>query len=160
MKAVKSQYVALGDSMTIGEYPALDAGARYRRSFTNVGAGALLYNNCDELFPEFRGRDLKTGSESLEFVDLSSDGATLPTVESQVRSVTPAATIITLTVGGNDLLGAYWSAKSERGLGADVERISDGFDTLIAKIRAAAPKALLVLTTVYDPTDGTGRMPG
>jgi len=30
----------------------------------------------------------------------------------------------------------------------------------MAKIRAAAPKALLVLTTVYDPTDGTGRMPG
>lgn len=41
-----------------------------------VGAASVLHRNRDELWPEFSGRDLVSGSPHLRFRDLASDGAT------------------------------------------------------------------------------------
>ena len=78
-------YVALGDSMTISYYPSIDAATRYGRRIDNLGAAHLLHTNNDELFPEFKGNDLRSHYCNIEIDDLSSDGATLPTVNDHVR---------------------------------------------------------------------------
>jgi lysophospholipase L1-like esterase len=65
--------------------------------------------------------------------------------------------LITLTAGGNDLLDALAAGRSvERAVGLAVRR----FVELVETIREELPRASLVLTTVYDPTDDTGRLPG
>jgi hypothetical protein len=64
-----------------------------------------------------------------------------------------------VTAGGNDLLGALF----ERGVDALVRSTTEGirrYGRLTAAIREAFPFAVIVLTTVYDPTDGTGHLPG
>jgi len=43
----KRRYVALGDSMSISEYPNMDAASRYGRRFNDLGAAALLFRNND-----------------------------------------------------------------------------------------------------------------
>jgi lysophospholipase L1-like esterase len=155
-----TQYVALGDSMTISDYPAVDAESLYGRGYNDLGAGALLFRNNDELFPEFRGRDLSSRIENISFLDLATDGATLPTVESQLDNLPESARIITLTVGGNDLLSAYWSARSTGDLSTAVDRIRTGYERQVSRLRRASTEALIILNTVYDPTDGTGTLPG
>ena len=82
-----SQYVALGDSMSIDLYPALDAGetdvsvalewdAR-AGSVAPLGAASLLYRNVDERYPEFTGRDLVARDPKIAFVNFAEDGATI-----------------------------------------------------------------------------------
>lgn len=65
-----SCYISLGDSISIDDY----AGGSGR------GGASLLYQNRDALFPEWKGRDLKTVLEDSRFMPLASDGATTDTV--------------------------------------------------------------------------------
>src|SRR5919112_5850696 len=98
---VAEVYVALGDSISIDVY----AGGPGR------GGASLLARNRDEDFPEWRGRDFATTRPELGFALLATDGGTtaslldaqLPRLES--ARVVPR--VVTLTVGGNDVLGAY-----------------------------------------------------
>src|SRR5688500_3512139 len=134
----RRRYVALGDSMSISEYPNIDAASRYGRHFNALAAAALFFRNNDELFPEFAGRDLKSRRASLEFVDLATDGATLPTVMSQITGIGDSAEIITLTIGGNDMLSVVWAAPSARHrIAAAIEQIADAYEVLVSRIRAA-----------------------
>lgn len=156
-----SKYVALGDSMGISLYPELDAEAKLGRRISGLGAAALLLANNDDLWPEFKGRDLSTLRPDLGFLDLASDGAMIPDVDWQLRQLRGEKPVImTLTIGGNDLLEALFAARDERKLSSAVDRICSSYEQLLVRIRKEAPAAVLVLTTVYDPTDGTGRMPG
>ncbi len=65
--------------------------------------------------------------------------------------------LLTLSAGGNDLLDAL---STGRKLDQAVRRIEQRYTDLVETIRDELPGATLVLTTVYDPTDGTGRLPG
>ena len=65
--------------------------------------------------------------------------------------------LVTLTAGGNDLLDALVARQP---LDAAVDRIRRRYTELVATLREELPRATLLLTTVYDPTDGTGRLPG
>src|SRR4051812_25159651 len=114
------RYIALGDSVSIDLYPALDAGeidlavALERVSTAGrvapLGAASLLYQNAEEQWPEETGNDLVSRFPGIEFQNLASDGATvgevfgeqLPQVEETSDPV-----LVTLTIGGNDLLSAY-----------------------------------------------------
>jgi len=157
----RSLYVALGDSMGISLYPELDAQARLGKSIGGLGAAALLFANNDEVWPEFRGHDLESFLPGATFLELASDAATIPTVEWQLERLRGHnAGIITLTVGGNDLLAAYFSAAGDSAMRSAVKRLSSSYQRIVERIRELAPEAILLLTTVYDPTDGTGRMPG
>src|ERR671918_517525 len=82
-----SQYVALGDSMSIDLYPALDAGetdvavalewdAR-AGAVAPLGAASLLHRNVDGRYPEFAGRDLTTRFSEIGFRNVAEDGATI-----------------------------------------------------------------------------------
>lgn len=158
-------YVALGDSMSIDLYPRLEldaAGLLPHDHPGGVGAASLLHQNDDDLWPEFAGRDLVSRDPDLEKVDRCTDGATilyvtqfqLPGVPVRTRETT---SLVTLTAGGNDLLGAVIEGGD---LAAEVERASTRFEALVEELLTSFPEAAILLATVYDPTDGSGHLPG
>jgi lysophospholipase L1-like esterase len=168
-----SRYLALGDSMSIDLYPALDAGemdvavALERRAAAGgvapLGAAAQLLENDDARWPEFAGRDLQTLSPGVSATTLAADGATIGDLFSeQLPLVVPGddAALVTLTLGGDDLLGAFGGVGSAVRMEAAVRDIVQAYSYCVAEIAQLLPAATLVLTTVCDPTDGTGVAPG
>lgn len=158
-----TRYVALGDSISIDIYPAHDVERRFpgRASTTRLGAVSLLVNNDDKLWPEFRGRDLSTLQPSLQFDayrdDLTADGATTQSLLRQVERIerSEEPTLVTITAGGNDLLGSIGA----RGPSPAPE-IFERLRTAVTRILELRPNALILIGTVYDPSDGTRRLPG
>jgi acyl-CoA thioesterase I len=170
-----SRYVALGDSISIDLYPALHhAGAASESAAVDLrrglGAASLLYRNDDELWPEFAGRDLVSLMPGIEFRNehdlaapirsiatdnFTTDGATtahvlayqLPRMASSDES-----TLVTVTAGGNDLLEYVGAADPPERLVVDlVARIRRILDRTLEK----RPNSVILLGTVYDPSDGT-----
>ncbi len=140
-------YVALGDSISIDLY----AGGPGR------GGPSLVARNRDADFPEWRGRDLATTRPELGFELLATDGGTtaslldvqLPRLQSS--GVVPS--IVTLTVGGNDVLGSYGDTRGALQTVAIVRtRVQQALGILQTLV---APGAPIVVGTVYDPSDGT-----
>ncbi len=140
-------YAALGDSMSIDLY----AGGPGR------GAAALLHRNRDADFPDWAGRDLAT--QGYTALDLSYDGATTAGVlEQQLERLDRRPDLVTITMGGNDLMGAYGdSAAAEATIRAVTER---GERILERLVTGPGEPPRIILTTVYDPSDGTGAVPG
>lgn len=137
-------YVALGDSISIDEY----AGGHGR------GGASLLASNRNDDFPEWRGHDLGAPSWSL----LATDGGTttsllmnqLPRLEQ--GGLRPR--VVTLTIGGNDVLSSYGDTRAALDVVATVaQRVDEALGRLA---RVVAPGASVVVGTVYDPSDGTG----
>ncbi|MDP8930646.1 MAG: SGNH/GDSL hydrolase family protein [Actinomycetota bacterium] len=140
-------YVALGDSISIDDY----AGGPGR------GGASLLARNLDEDFPEWRGRDLGSCGPT-RFHLLACDGATCRTVLDhqlpRLASLGLTPTVVTLTVGGNDLLGAYGHTPSAQ---AVVAHVAAAVRRMLAALRRLMPRrGRVVVGTVYDPSDGTG----
>ncbi|MEA2193365.1 MAG: hypothetical protein QOI73_3486 [Solirubrobacteraceae bacterium] len=141
-------YVSLGDSISIDLY----AGGPGR------GGASLLARNRDDDFPAWRGRDLATARPELGFMALAADGGTTATLLDvqlpRLESSGAVPRIVTLTVGGNDVLGAYGDTRQAlRIVGAvraSVGRALDGLHALVA------PGDPIVVGTVYDPSDGSG----
>jgi lysophospholipase L1-like esterase len=120
-------YLALGDSISIDTYTGTPDGGAASQFARLVGATA--------------------------FQNLTRDGRTTAGVLDAWGEVTIRPDVVTLTAGGNDFLqGAFavlngrgaWEAVSGEPL-ANLERISD---------RLAAFGCPVLLSTVYDPTDG------
>jgi lysophospholipase L1-like esterase len=150
-RGVAEAYVALGDSISIDEY----AGGPGR------GGASLLARNCDEDFPVWRGRDLATLWPQLGFHLLAVDGGTtrslldaqLPRLEAS--RVLPR--VVTLTVGGNDVLSAYGDTRRALEIVRVVRtRVGQALARLAALLPPGDP---VVVGTVYDPSDGTGDAP-
>jgi lysophospholipase L1-like esterase len=120
------RYYALGDSMSIDDY----AGG------PGLGAASLL---ADDL-----GIELKL---------LARDGATSDDVlRRQLGQVGPRPALVTITMGGNDLLTAI--VESPDKVPAAVEATAANYDATLTALAATGAK--IVVSTVYDPTDGTG----
>jgi lysophospholipase L1-like esterase len=107
-------YVALGDSISIDDYTGVRGG----------GAASQL-----------------AGKLGLELVDLTRDGNTTQGVLADLAAAPVAADIVTLTAGGNDLLGG------------DLPR------TILRRLHQIAARiqplgARVIINTVYDPSDG------
>jgi lysophospholipase L1-like esterase len=141
-------YVALGDSISIDDY----SGGPGR------GGASLLFANRDDDFPEWRGRDLRTREPGSTFALLATDGATTRTLlEAQLPrllALPVRPTVVTLTIGGNDLLAAYGDTPAAREV---IARVRTAVDRALPEITGRlAPGGRLVLGTVYDPSDGTG----
>jgi lysophospholipase L1-like esterase len=157
-------YVALGDSMSTDHYPTCDVrnlDAPPGR-LDPLGAAALLHSNDDTRWPEFRGHDLARLNPDIEFLNLAEDGAMIDDVATEElarlgHDSDDPGILLTLTAGGNDLLDALAAGKP---MESEVRRIERRYTDLIATVLEELPAATLVLTTVYDPTDGTGRLPG
>ncbi len=132
-----SHYIALGDSMSIDDYPG-----------EGKGAASLLYKNLDDYFPDFHGKDLQTFYPGIRFKNLAVDGATtIDMLHHQLEKIhVPASQpiLFTLTAGGNDIL-----------TGENAEDIVFRLDAIIHVLLNNFPLSQLILGTVYDPTDGT-----
>jgi lysophospholipase L1-like esterase len=172
-KARFAQYVALGDSISIDLYPALDAGdidvkvaLEWNANAGDVaplGAASLLFRNADDRYPEFKGKDLASNHTGITKLNVSEDGATIGDVfGSQLPSVevSDVPTLITLSAGGNDLLSAFSNKPAPELLNGFVRDIADAFEFLVESIRRTRPNSALIVTTVYDPSDKTRRIPG
>jgi hypothetical protein len=148
MADAAAHYVALGDSISIDDY----SGGPGR------GGASLLHANRDDDFPEWRGRDLRTADPDTRFSLLASDGATTRTLlNSQLPRLADLGvrpTLVTVTIGGNDLLAAYGDTAAAR-------EVIVGVQTALARALpeiagCLAPSGRIVVGTVYDPSDGTG----
>ena len=141
-------YVALGDSISIDLY----AGGPGR------GGASLLARNRDDDFPDWRGRDLATTRPELGFALLAMDGGTTASVLDhqlpRLESGGAVPRIVTLTLGGNDVLGAYGDSRRALEIVSVVRaRVREVLVRLHALVPAGDP---IVVGTVYDPSDGTG----
>src|SRR6266540_1474254 len=122
-------YVALGDSMSIDDY----AGGVGR------GAASLLFRNRDTDFPDWAGRDLATAGYTAQI--LARDGAVSTDVlERQLPLIDRRPALVTITMGGNDRVAATGEA-------------------ILSRLRALAADCRIIVTTVYDPSDGAGEVP-
>jgi lysophospholipase L1-like esterase len=111
-------YLALGDSISIDDYTGVRGG----------GAASQL-----------------AGKLGLELVDLTRDGNTTQGVLADLAAAPVAADIVTLTVGGNDLLGG------------DLPRaILRRLHQIAARIQPLG--ARVIINTVYDPSDGDNNL--
>jgi lysophospholipase L1-like esterase len=137
-------YVALGDSMSIDAY----AGGPGR------GAASLLHRNRDTDFPEWTGRDLVASGHAAHI--LAADGATSDdVVVEQLSLITDSPALVTLTMGGNDLLTCYGNTASAH---AAIDTVVANGDAVLTRLRRMGAQRVIV-STVYDPSDGTGELP-
>jgi lysophospholipase L1-like esterase len=173
MPSFFATYVALGDSMSMDLYPALDAGeidvavALERDvaagNVAPLGAASLLYQNDDARWPEEQGADLATRYPGVELRNLASDNATIGDVFGEQLAQLDESdedTLITLTVGSNDLLSAFANRPRASLLEAIARDVAEAYEFLLDALRRARPNALVVLSTIYDPSDRLGRIPG
>lgn len=141
-------YASLGDSISIDDY----AGG------PGCGGASLLHANRDDDFPEWRGRDLVTGSPGATFAQLATDGATATTLVDvqlpRLAGLRIEPTLVTVTIGGNDVLAAYGDTPKARQAMGEVRASLDL--TLTALRGLVAQAGRVVVGTVYDPSDGTG----
>jgi lysophospholipase L1-like esterase len=107
-------YLALGDSISIDDYTGVHGG----------GAPSQLARKLD-----------------LALVDLTRDGNTTHGVLADLADAPAGAEVVTLTAGGNDLLGGDLPRAILRRLAQIAERIQP----LAARV---------IVNTVYDPSDG------
>ena len=107
-------YLAIGDSISIDNYTGIPGG----------GAPAQLARKL-----------------GFELVDLTRDGNTTRGVLADLDRAPAAADVVTLTAGGNDLLGGELPRSIARRLG----QIADRIERLDARV---------IVNTVYDPSDG------
>jgi len=171
MTFVFTRYIALGDSVSMDLYPALDAGetdvavALERDPAAGhvapLGAASLLYRNADVRWPEDAGNDLASHQPRLTYENHASDAATIGEVFGEQLTHledSEEPVLVTLTIGGNDLLSAFGSRPRLRDrIAAD---IAEAYDFLIDSIRRSYPNVTLLVSTVYDPSDRTGKIPG
>lgn len=168
-----SHYVALGDSLSIDMYPALDAGETdvavalervpTAGAVAPIGAASLFHCNDDARWPEAAGTDLVTRYPGIEHVNLAAEGATIGDVfGEQLPSIAPAdlPTLFTLTIGGEDIFSAYRNEPSVKLLKRIARDVAQAYDALLERVFEVRPESVVLVTTMCDPSDRTGRVPG
>ncbi|HEY3052080.1 MAG TPA: SGNH/GDSL hydrolase family protein [Thermoanaerobaculia bacterium] len=141
------RYIALGDSISIDDYPQHETGR------SGLGAASLFYRNDDEYWPEFRRRDLSTLRPGTTFLNLTADGATTDDVLRAPLPHVNEEAIVTVTAGGNDMLMHLRAPHPPAQL---VEGMIERIERILQRLEAHR----VFLGTVYDPSDGTNMLYG
>ena len=142
-------YVSLGDSMSIDDY-AGTAGS---------GAASLLFANQNADFPQWYGRDLQTVfAPSGRFIPLALDGAVSATVRyaqiPRLKEWGIAPNTVTLTMGGNDLVQTFGD---DEAASRSCRMLRENGTVILSDLRRlCVPNAPIIVSTIYDPSDGTG----
>jgi len=141
-------YVALGDSISIDDYSG----------GPGCGGPSLLFRNRDDDFPQWRGRDLVSERPDTTYRLLATDGATTRSLlDVQLPRLVASGirpTLVTLTIGGNDVLSAYGETGAARRV---IEAVGTAVSRALVTLRPLlAPDGRILVGTVYDPSDGTG----
>jgi lysophospholipase L1-like esterase len=150
-----NHYIALGDSISIDDYPLRETGVDH------LGAASLFHRNDDKRWPQFTGRDLVTRFPGITFRNLTADGATSDDVlRYQLAHVNASTdeTIVTITAGGNDMLMNLRAG--DRAPAKLVDGMIDRIQRIVATVLKLLPNGLLLVGTVYDPSDGTNVLYG
>ena len=95
--------------------------------------------------------------------NVAEDGATIGDVfGSQLPQVAESEerTLLTLSIGGNDLLSAFANKPIASLLRHVVKDIGEAYEFLVDSLKRRRPNSLLIVTTVYDPSDDTRKIPG
>jgi lysophospholipase L1-like esterase len=168
-----SHYIAVGDSMSIDLYPALDAGeidvaVALERDATvgrvaSLGAASLFYSNDEARWPEEIGNDLASRFPAIEYANLAADGATIGDVFGEQLpqlGQSDEPTLLTLTIGATDLFSAFVNRHKATVLDRIAHDVAEAFDFIVDSVRRSRPNSLLIVSTIYDPSDRTGRIRG
>jgi lysophospholipase L1-like esterase len=151
-------YASLGDSLSTDDYTGIEGG----------GAAALLFAN-HPMWPDYNGRDLLSSFPGAEHLDLAGNGATLSDV---IRTQLPKlreqpADLITFAAGLEDLVGMIDAVLPGAGPFVDAAELSraynvveDWFARAIRALGEVAGDATVLVTTMYDPSDGSGEVAG
>jgi hypothetical protein len=143
-------YIGLGDSISISSYPSIDA-----HMGVNEPVGAV----------DLTGKELIQRHVVRNYFNMAVDGEEIDGVYTQLSKlpdIRNKANIITLTIGGNDI---SFSAMKRRGVAGSEDypkymaRIKKHYNWLIEHIFREFPNSLIILNSLYDPTDGTGELP-
>ena len=159
--------------MSIDLYPALDAGAidvavalervPAAGQVAPIGAASLFYQNDEARWPEEVGNDLSSRFPAIEFTNLAADAATIGDVfGEQLAQLSPSEepTLLTLTIGSSDLFSAFGNRPKPELLDRIAQDVVEAFEFIVSSVRTARPNSLLIVSTIYDPSDRTGRIPG
>jgi lysophospholipase L1-like esterase len=128
-----------------------------------IGAASLFYRNDDTRWPEEVGNDLSSRFPALEYTNLATDAATIGDVfGEQLAQLTPGdePTLVTLTIGSTDLFSAFGNRPKPKLLDHIAHDVAEAFEFIVSSVRTARPNSLLIVSTIYDPSDRTGRIPG
>jgi lysophospholipase L1-like esterase len=153
-------YISLGDSISafIGEGPF----------FNN-----LLFQNDDEAYPEWKGKDLSTRYPGIKYVKGARGGAQtgrhadqanarIPILEQQVTALErdyPGDVLVTITIGGNDLNAHAFDAARGQDQGfIDAMKgfLKQNLDELLTPGRLGKGQVFIVEANIYDASDGEG----
>src|SRR3954471_2117310 len=167
------EYIALGDSYSIDLFPALDAGktdvsvalerVESAGMVAPIGAASLFFRNDDETHPDESGNDLTSMFPGITYRRLAVTGATIGDVFGEQLALlgeTDEPTIVTLTIGSEDLFSAFSRTPKAPLLERIAADLIEAYDLLVGAIRDMRPNSLIILTTVTDPSDRTGRVKG
>jgi lysophospholipase L1-like esterase len=135
-------YIALGDSISIDDYPERETG------IPDIGAASLF------------ARALRERDPAIAFHNFTADGATTDDVlRWQLEHITESTdpTLVTLTAGGNDLL---MNLRAQRPPVRLVEGVLERVERILDEITRRLPHATILLGTIYDPSDGTNTLYG
>src|SRR5437868_73964 len=159
--------------MSIDLYPALDAGeidvaVALERDATAgrvaaLGAASLFYRNDEARWPEEIGNDLASRFPAIEYENYAMDGASIGDVFGEqlprlLSSEEP--TLLTLTTGATDLFSAFMNRPKASLVGGIARDVAEAFDFVVDSVRRSRPNSLLIVSTIYDPSDRTGRVRG
>jgi lysophospholipase L1-like esterase len=156
-------YICLGDSMSIDCYPYYELALTKPAVSQSVGAASLFYRNDKDVWPEFEHRDLLSANPDMRICNLTEDGATTFDFLDEdylklLKGAERLPSLVTVTLGGNDMLRTL--SYSEDQIASESENIIGRFNKVVDLLTQELPRAILILTTVYDPTDGTGILEG
>src|SRR5579859_228751 len=116
------------------------------------GAASLLHRNRDADFPAWAGRDLASAGLTAQI--LARDGArTADVLERQLPLADRNPAVVTITMGGNDLLTAYGDDAAVRPV---IDQVIATGEVILDRLGTAGRDCPIVVSTVYDPSDRTG----
>jgi lysophospholipase L1-like esterase len=128
---------------------------RRLRGWRRSGRGEPVVPQPRTDFPDWAGRDLATAGYTAQI--LARDGAVRTDVlERQLPLIDRRPALVTITMGGNDLLAAYGDSTAAQSV---IDRVAATGEAILSRLRALAADCRIIVTTVYDPSDGAGEVP-
>lgn len=138
----KSTFLALGDSVISDCFPG-----------PGLGAASLLFQNDDRTYPQWKERDLRHRYRNLVRVGVTRTGYCLEDIVAQLPDLRGVAEVGLLSVGGNDFLREM--PRLPQGW---FDGFSRAYGSLLQRLRPLAKRWLIC--NLYDPSEGTGELPG
>ena len=166
-----SYYVAIGDSFSYGYLTPSTPADPQCRATTAPGFVCVFYRYLKRISPGVQLRNFsEPGADSCVLVqghrcyDPTPRASELDAALAFIRAHPGGVSPITVTIGGNDLLSLVWAALSDpagtaRRLPGVLTNYRSNLDTILSRLRGAAPDAQIIVTTQPNSLGGLGTPP-